>query len=58
MGGNQWLVHSNAADYQVLFDPSGNALEAKCTCAWYLKHQNGRGPCKHILAVQLREGKA
>lgn len=27
--------------------------ESKCTCPWYAKHQNERGPCKHILAVQL-----
>ncbi len=29
--------------------------ETKCTCPWYAKHQNRRGPCKHILAVQLYE---
>ncbi|MDR3107935.1 MAG: SWIM zinc finger family protein [Bifidobacteriaceae bacterium] len=26
---------------------------ARCTCPWYLKHQADRGPCKHVLAVQL-----
>jgi len=25
----------------------------KCTCRWYAKHQGSRGPCKHVLAVQL-----
>jgi len=25
----------------------------RCTCPWYAKHQNARGPCKHILAVQI-----
>ena len=25
----------------------------RCTCRWYAKHQGDRGPCKHILAVQL-----
>ncbi|MCL2742412.1 MAG: SWIM zinc finger domain-containing protein [Planctomycetaceae bacterium] len=25
----------------------------KCTCPWYAKHQGDRGPCKHVLAVQL-----
>ncbi|MEM7474555.1 MAG: SWIM zinc finger family protein [Planctomycetota bacterium] len=25
----------------------------KCTCPWFAKHQNLRGPCKHILAVQM-----
>ncbi|GLY28720.1 SWIM zinc finger family protein [Kineosporia sp. NBRC 101731] len=22
-----------------------------CTCPWHAKHQGGRGPCKHVLAV-------
>ena len=30
------------------------AEESKCTCPWYAKHQNERGPCKHILAVQIK----
>jgi len=25
----------------------------KCTCPWYSKNQGQRGPCKHILAVQI-----
>ncbi len=25
----------------------------KCTCPWFSKHQGQRGPCKHILAVQM-----
>ena len=25
----------------------------RCTCPWFAKHQGLRGPCKHILAVQL-----
>ncbi len=54
-GENQWIVHSSEADYRVTFDPAEGAREAKCTCTWYLNHQNRRGPCKHILAVQLRE---
>jgi hypothetical protein len=24
-----------------------------CTCPWYAKHGTERGPCKHVLAVQL-----
>ncbi len=24
-----------------------------CTCPWYGKHHGDRGPCKHVLAVQL-----
>ena len=26
---------------------------ARCTCPWFAKHQGTRGPCKHILAVQI-----
>jgi len=25
----------------------------KCTCPWHSKHQGLRGPCKHVLAVQM-----
>ena len=25
----------------------------RCACTWYLSHAGGRGPCKHVLAVQL-----
>ena len=24
-----------------------------CTCPWYAKHQGRRGPCKHILALEI-----
>lgn len=24
-----------------------------CTCVWYAKHQGERGPCKHILSLQI-----
>jgi hypothetical protein len=29
------------------------ANAATCTCPWYAKHQESRGPCKHVLAVQI-----
>jgi hypothetical protein len=29
---------------------------ATCTCPWYAKHPGDRGPCKHILAVQIASG--
>ncbi|TCJ31066.1 SWIM zinc finger family protein [Nocardioides jejuensis] len=25
----------------------------RCTCPWYAKHKGNRGPCKHVLAVDL-----
>jgi predicted nucleic acid-binding Zn finger protein len=27
--------------------------QAHCTCPWFAKHQGTRGPCKHVLAVQI-----
>ncbi len=29
---------------------------ATCTCPWYAKHHGERGPCKHVLAVQIELG--
>jgi len=55
IGKNQWSVYSNESDYLVYFSSIEGAQKAKCTCTWYLNHQNKRGPCKHILAVQLKE---
>jgi hypothetical protein len=26
---------------------------ATCTCPWHAKHKGERGPCKHVLAVQI-----
>ena len=54
-GGNRWEVPSNDTSYIVCYDPAQGAQNAKCTCTWFLNHQNKRGPCKHILAVQLSE---
>jgi hypothetical protein len=54
-GKNQWIVHSNESDYRVYYNHAQGTREAKCTCTWYLNHLNKRGPCKHILAVQLRQ---
>lgn len=29
-----------------------------CTCPWHAKHQNSRGPCKHILAAKIAAGQS
>ncbi|MEW9527674.1 SWIM zinc finger family protein [Microbispora sp. NPDC049125] len=29
---------------------------AACTCPWWARHQGRRGPCKHVLAVQIVKG--
>ena len=52
---NAWDVPSGKQVYRVTQDPATG--EARCTCAWYLRHGTSRGPCKHILATQL-EGQA
>jgi hypothetical protein len=28
----------------------------RCSCPWFGKHQDGRGPCKHVLAVEMVSG--
>lgn len=48
-----FIVHSGDVDYRVVFDRTKNIGEAMCSCSWYMKHKNSRGPCKHILAVKL-----
>ena len=30
----------------------------RCSCPWYGKHQDSRGPCKHVLAVEMVAGAA
>ena len=51
-----WHVKSQDTTYRVIYPKDLGAQNAKCTCTWYLKHQNSRGPCKHILAVKLKKG--
>lgn len=38
--GTHHIVRSSGEDY-------------RCTCPWFAKHQGQRGPCKHVLAVQI-----
>jgi len=33
-----------------------NAEGVRCTCPWFSKHQGERGPCKHVLALQITLG--
>jgi len=51
-----WYVKSGETNYRVIYPEGSGVEDAKCTCTWYLKHRNSRGPCKHILAVKLRQG--
>ncbi|OCG17047.1 hypothetical protein A9G28_03850 [Gilliamella sp. Fer1-1] len=50
-----WIVHSNDEDYQVRLVRQNNEMVSQCNCSWYLNHQLKKGPCKHILAVQIKE---
>jgi len=52
-------VTGRSSEYRVRIDPDGRA----CTCPWWGRHPGDRGPCAHMLAVQLaaaagREGRA
>lgn len=42
-------VKGTEVEHLVRIGPDGE----RCSCPWYAKHQNARGPCKHILAVQI-----
>ena len=45
----QAWVPSNGAEHRVVW-----SANPSCTCPWFNKHGLDRGPCKHILAVQMR----
>ncbi len=47
-------VQGDGAEHRVIISES----EAKCTCPWYSKHPGERGPCSHILAVDIMAGDA
>lgn len=45
-------VQGTGCEHRVVLTPDGN----RCTCPWYAKHPEDRGPCKHLLAVQIATG--
>ncbi len=45
-------VKGEGVEHRVLL----NDGEARCTCPWYSKHPGERGPCSHILALELSVG--
>lgn len=53
------VVTSGRERYHVTVTAGAGARDltegARCTCTWYVAHGGGRGPCKHVLAVQLSE---
>jgi len=44
-----WVAGAGGVEYHVRSTAEGWA----CTCPWYGRHRGERGPCKHVLAVQL-----
>ncbi|MFE6234718.1 SWIM zinc finger family protein [Cellulosimicrobium sp. NPDC057862] len=41
-------VRSGDVEYVVRLGPAGD----RCTCPWFAKHRDSRGPCKHVLAAR------
>jgi hypothetical protein len=44
-----WVAGAGGVEYLVRSADSAWT----CTCPWYGKHRGERGPCKHVLAVQI-----
>jgi hypothetical protein len=42
-------VKGSGVEHRVRLGPDS----ARCSCPWYAKNQGDRGPCKHVLAVQI-----
>lgn len=47
-GDTAW-VRSGEVEHAVRRTPEGD----RCTCPWFGKHRGSRGPCKHVLAVDV-----
>jgi hypothetical protein len=47
-----WVGGSGGVEYRVRSTADG----WRCTCPWYGRHRGDRGPCKHVLAVELVAG--
>lgn len=49
-------VTGSGVEHRVTLRTGNSKAEAgtqKCTCPWFNKHENSRGPCKHILAARI-----
>ena len=44
-----WVAGAGGVEYRV----RSTRTAGRCTCPWYGRHRGDRGPCKHVLAVQL-----
>jgi hypothetical protein len=52
--GVEAYVKGSGVEHRVRLGAEG----ARCSCPWYAKNQGARGPCKHVLAVQITLGGA
>jgi hypothetical protein len=48
LDGDAATVRSGETTHLLRRTPTG----WRCTCPWFGRHQDGRGPCKHVLAVE------
>ncbi len=48
------LAYVRSGDVEHVVRPADGGY--RCSCPWYGKHQSDRGPCKHVLAVELVRG--
>jgi SWIM zinc finger len=51
-GAEEVFVRSGDIDHRVVL----RGADARCTCAWYIRHGGSRGPCRHILAARRQAG--
>jgi hypothetical protein len=45
------VAHVRSGDIDYVVRPTDDGH--RCSCPWYAKHRGDRGPCKHVLAVEL-----
>lgn len=49
----EWLVHSGTRTEPATYSVREADVDSRCTCTWQLTGGRDRGPCKHVLAVQI-----
>ena len=53
LGRNKEMIEAEVAGSDLKHRVRLSEAGDRCTCPWHAKHQSNRGPCKHILAVQI-----
>ncbi len=49
LSDHEAMVAGSNVRHYVRLDPEGD----RCTCRWFARHDNARGPCKHVLAAHM-----